>query len=113
MSESRLELLKELVACEAKEAEWGSKASKIRKQICDLFAEFRKGNKVIVTHAQGRRSRGIVAAIYYNPTNYSAVDGFAYTIHAVHDDWVKSTPFRKVIYYPRADSIELYREEKI
>jgi len=112
MSELRQKLLRELVACEAKEAEWGSKASKIRHQMCNLFAKFHRGDKVIVTSPTGKRRRGIVTAVYYKPRNAYASDGFVYIISAVHDDWVKSTPFRRIIYCPKIDGIELYREEE-
>ncbi len=105
-------LLKKLVDCEAKEAKWGSKASKIREEICKKFADFHKGDRVIITRPESkRRIRGIVVSVSYRPNGFCTSDGFVYVISAVHGDWIKSNPFKMVAYWPKEDKIELCEEK--
>lgn len=104
-------LLKKLVHCEAKEAEWGSKASKIRKEICEKYADFHKDDLVIVVYKKdGRQKRGIISQVNYRPRSSSAINGFTYVIFSVRKGETKSDNFRLVHYYD-GDRIEKFEDK--
>lgn len=97
-------LLKKLVDCEAKEAEWGSKASKIREEICEKYADFHAGDLMIV-HRGGTQKKGVIHQVNYSPESWNAINGFTYVIFSVRKGETKSDNFR-LVHYGKGDRIE-------
>lgn len=76
--------LKNILLLEAKEAEFGAKASRARKEYAEKYSPFKKGDKVIVLTRNGQKFScyGIV-----NNVSYSTHDFFCYRITPTKKDF--------------------------
>lgn len=72
--ETRQEILNHIIGFEAKEAQWGAKASQARKTYCK-YSEHQIGDNVILSLNDGETRYGII-----NHLKYSTHWGFRYQI---------------------------------
>ncbi len=76
------ELLTKILAAEAKEADWGAKASVMKREYCKLFSPIQKGDKVLFNpYSQYPLVNGIVTIVKYNS------GAFRYQLKECTKDW--------------------------
>ena len=61
------DLLQKILNAEAKEAEWGAKASVLKREYCELFSPLHKGDKVLFNpYGIHPVVNGIISMVKYN-----------------------------------------------
>lgn len=78
---------------EAKESEWGAKASRAKNEYARKYSEFKRGDKLILTLFDNTERFGIV-----NHVSFDTHQGFRYQIHPKSKNWDDKVR-RKAFYY--------------
>lgn len=100
-------LLSCILRDEAKEAEYGAKASKLRKRYVLKYSEFQAKDKLELIDTDGKIKYGIIELIRFDTSPF----GFTYTIRPTDKTFSKETK-RKAFYHYYTNEFRGFNEIK-
>ena len=70
MKHTKEELLGKIARCDAMQAQWGSKSSKLCNEYAKKYSEFKQGNRVKIINTWGEEKYGEVDGVFFNFSHY-------------------------------------------